>query len=93
MARASDVRAALALVQRREVGAAIVYATDALAARGIRVVATFPDDSHPPIVYPVALTASGRSPEARRFHCFVQSSEAAAVFTRHGFSVMPGRAR
>ena len=48
---------ALAFVARGEAPAGIVYATDAAAEPAVKVIGTFPADSHPPILYPVAMTA------------------------------------
>jgi molybdate transport system substrate-binding protein len=84
---ALDVRAALALVDRGEVSLAVVYDTDTAVCAHCRVVGLFPEDSHPPIRYPLALVAGNATAQARAFHAFLLSPEAAAVFERHGFSV------
>ena len=60
MAGAENVRAALELVSNGEAPLGIVYQTDAAADQGVKVVGTFPEDSHPPIIYPVALTAGSQ---------------------------------
>ena len=65
VARAENVRAALALVSRGEAPFGIVYRTDAVADKGVRVVDTFPPSSHPPIIYPVALVATSKSSAAK----------------------------
>ena len=65
VARADNVRAALALVSRGEAPFGIVYATDAIADKGVRIVDTFPADTHPPIVYPAALVRRASRPAAR----------------------------
>ncbi len=88
VANAKDVRAALALVERGETPAGIVYTTDALLSKKVKVVATFPDDSHPKIVYPVALIAGHDSPEAKAFYDYLNGPEAAAVFERYGFILL-----
>lgn len=88
VARADNVRAALALVARGEVPLAIVYRSDAIAA-DVRVVGTFPADSHPPIVYPAAVIAGSIQPAAAALLAYLRSPAAAAVFERHGFSVLP----
>jgi molybdate transport system substrate-binding protein len=62
----------------------VVYATDAIAERRVRVVASFPADSHTPIVYPIALTATA-SPAAGAFADFLGSDAARRVFARRGF--------
>jgi molybdate transport system substrate-binding protein len=65
LARGENVRAALAYVARGDAPLGIVYGTDARAEKRIRVVAVFPADTHPPIVYPAAVTAQGRAEAAR----------------------------
>lgn len=87
LARAENVRAALLLVERGEAPLGIVYATDAAASAGVRVVATFPEGSHPPIIYPFALTRRGDRPQARALFAFLTGPEAAPVYKRLGFSV------
>ncbi len=84
-----NVRAALVLVERGEAAAGVVYATDAAASTRVSVVAAFPSDSHPPIVYPVAIVAGHDRPEVRRFFAFLTSAEAMCVFKGHGFSGLP----
>src|SRR5690606_31736432 len=71
LAPAKDVRAALALVERGEAAAGIVYATDAAISDEVEVIATFPASSHPEIVYPVMLIAERDSAAARRFYDFL----------------------
>ena len=85
LARADNVRVALALVERGEAPYGIVYATDAAATPRVKVAATFPADSHTPIVYPVAVVRGHDGPAARGFLAFLGSPQAAAVFRRHGF--------
>jgi molybdate transport system substrate-binding protein len=90
LAPAENVRAALLLVARGEAPLGIVYDTDARAEPGVRVVGTFPPESHPPIVYPAAVTAAGaQSAAARRLLAALQDPAARAVFVRHGFAVLP----
>ncbi len=84
--RTSDVRAALALVQRDEARAAIVYRTDALVARQVATVGTFPAGSHAPIVYPLALLKDHDDAEARSFRDYLLSPAGKAVFARFGFT-------
>jgi molybdate transport system substrate-binding protein len=86
VAQAENVRAALALVARGEAPLGIVYGTDAKSEPAVRVVGIFPADSHPKILYPVALTAAAK-PEARKFLDFLLSSEAAPAFEAQGFTV------
>ena len=79
------MRAALALVARGEAPFGIVYATDAQAAKGVRVVGTFPADSHPAIVYPAAIVAASASPATRPLLDYLQSAAARPVWERYGF--------
>jgi molybdate transport system substrate-binding protein len=88
LVQADNVRAALAFVARGEAPAGIVYATDAAAEPTIKVVGVFPPDSHPPIVYPVALTTASRHPDARAFFDFMQSSAARSAYEQQGFTVL-----
>jgi molybdate transport system substrate-binding protein len=87
IASAKDVRAALVLVERAETPLGIVYATDAAISHKVKVVGIFPENSHPPIVYPVAIVAGARRPVVTRFLKFLQSPEAKAIFVKYGFSV------
>jgi molybdate transport system substrate-binding protein len=87
IARTENVRAALVLVARGEAPFGIVYATDALAEPKVRIVDTFPDDTHAPIVYPVAIVATSRSPYAQRFIDSLASPAARTVWLRHGFAM------
>jgi len=88
LAEAENVRAALAFVSRGEAPLGIVYETDAKADPKVAVVARFPQTSHPPIVYPVALTASSKSPEAAAFLDVLRNKKSAEAFTREGFQVL-----
>ena len=87
LAESESVRAALMLVARGETPLGIVYASDAKAEPGVRVVATFPEDSHPPIVYPVAALRGARAAQAARFVQWLASPDADALFTKRGFAV------
>jgi molybdate transport system substrate-binding protein len=87
VARAKDVRAALALVERGEAPLGVVYETDAAITGKVVVVGSFPQDSHPPIVYPVALVKGGETPAAKGFLEFLKTPEARAIFEKYGFSV------
>ncbi|MCD1265293.1 molybdate ABC transporter substrate-binding protein [Shinella sumterensis] len=88
VAGAESVRAALALVSRGEAPYGIVYETDAAADPGVAIVGTFPEDSHPPIIYPVAILAESRSPAAAAYLDFLKSEKAAPFFTGQGFTVL-----
>ena len=89
VAPAEDVRAALLLVSRGETPLGIVYATDAAADKGVRIVASFPDDSHPPIVYPAATIAASDNPAASAFLAYLRSDRARPFFERQGFTFRP----
>lgn len=83
--RAENVRAALAFVARGEAPLGIVYKTDALAEKKVRIVDEFPGDTHPPITYPIALTTHGGA-EAQQFVDFVRGKSAAPIFRKYGFT-------
>lgn len=87
IASADNVRVALALVSRGEAPLGVVYATDAMADPGVRVVGRFPDDSHAPIRYPLARLKVSANPDAEAFRRFLVSDEGKAVFRRFGFGV------
>ncbi len=89
VAQAENVRAALALVATGEASLGIVYATDARAEPKVKVVGTFPADSHAPIVYPVAELAGATGGEADKFLACVKSDKADALFAEQGFTVLP----
>ena len=88
VAQAESVRAALVLVSRGEAPLGIVYATDAAADANVRVVGTFPDDTHPPIIYPVGLTKAATSPDAASFMAYLRGPDAKAAFEKQGFTVL-----
>jgi molybdate transport system substrate-binding protein len=89
--QADNVRAALAFVTRGEAPLGIVYTTDANAEPGVKVIGTFPADSHPPIVYPVALIASSKNPDAKAFYDFLKSDAAKPAYLKQDFTVLaPG---
>jgi molybdate transport system substrate-binding protein len=87
LVRAEDVRHALAFVARGEAPLGIVYATDARADKRVRIVDTFPADSHPPITYPLALTPRA-GPAAARFAEFASGEAGRSVFEEFGFTVL-----
>lgn len=87
LARANNVRAALALVEQGEAPLGIVYSTDAKVAQKVKVVATFPASSYSPIEYPVALIKQDASTEAKSFNAYLQSQSAKEVFEKYGFGV------
>ncbi|MFC3672747.1 molybdate ABC transporter substrate-binding protein [Novosphingobium pokkalii] len=85
VARAENVRAALALVAHGAAPLGIVYATDARAEPGVRVVGVFPAGSHAPITYPVARLSGSTHPDAEAFRRFLLSAQGKAIFRRFGF--------
>jgi molybdate transport system substrate-binding protein len=86
-AMTENVRAALTLVARGEAGLGIVYETDAKVEPNVKIIGTFPADSHPPIVYPVALTVNAK-PDAGQYLAFLRSQAAKAVFETYGFTFL-----
>lgn len=87
IAEAENVRATLLLVARGETPLGVVYGSDARAEPNVKVLATFPAGSHPPIIYPLAVTAtSGQPAQSAAFVRWLQTPPALAIFRRHGFS-------
>jgi molybdate transport system substrate-binding protein len=86
-AMTENVRAALALVARGEAALGIVYSTDAKVEPGVKIIGTFPAGSHPPIIYPVAATATAKA-EAADYLAFLRSSAAKTVFEKYGFKFL-----
>ncbi|UUM27245.1 molybdate ABC transporter substrate-binding protein [Acinetobacter colistiniresistens] len=81
-----DVRAALNFVARGECQVGIVYATDAAISKDVVVAGIFPENTHPPIIYPVGLTK--KNAESVKFYKFLQSGQAKTIFKKYGFSVL-----
>jgi len=88
-AMADNARAALTLVARGEAVLGIVYETDAKIEPGVKVVGIFPPDSHPPIVYPVAETATAKS-DADAYLAFLRGGIAKTIFEQYGFTFLVG---
>lgn len=88
IAQTENVRAALLLVSRGEAPLGIVYKTDAVSDPTVRIVATFPEGTHPPIVYPVAVTKDSSNADAASFMAFLRSAKAKPLFDKQGFAVM-----
>jgi molybdate transport system substrate-binding protein len=86
-AMAENVRAALILVARGEAVLGMVYETDAKVEPNVKIIGRFPPDSHPPIVYPVAATATAKL-EALQYLAFLRSQEAKTVFETYGFTFL-----
>jgi molybdate transport system substrate-binding protein len=94
IAQAENVRAALVLVARGEAPLGIVYQTDAASDPTVKIVGTFPENTHPPIIYPIALTKESSNPDAQAFLNYLRSPAARAAFERQGFTVLaPGGQR
>jgi molybdate transport system substrate-binding protein len=87
LVRAENVRAALAYVARGEAKLGIVYSTDAQAEKRVKVVGTFPPDSHPPIRYPIAATTAATA-DGTRYVDFVRSKASQDVFRKYGFEAV-----
>ncbi|MBX9911242.1 MAG: molybdate ABC transporter substrate-binding protein [Beijerinckiaceae bacterium] len=88
VAQAENVRAALLLVSRGEAPLGIVYTTDTAAEPKVKVLATFPEDSHPPILYPVAVTKDSTHPDAAGFLAYLRGPASRAAFEKQGFTVL-----
>lgn len=88
VAQADNVRAALAFVSTGEAPIGIVYATDAVADDNVTVVGTFPDDTHPPIIYPAAAISASENPLNEAFLEFLRGAAARTAFERQGFTVL-----
>ncbi|TCQ20858.1 molybdate ABC transporter substrate-binding protein [Rhizobium sp. PP-CC-3G-465] len=88
VAGAENVRAALLLVSKGEAPLGIVYETDAAADPSVKIVGTFPESSHPPIVYPIAILSESTHPDAAAYLDFVRSPAAKPLFEAQGFTVL-----
>ena len=86
LARAKDVRGALALVERAEAPYGIVYSTDAKVSQQVKTVAVFPADSHKPVVYPVSILKDHDNTDSRDFLKYLESDAAKKVLVGYGFS-------
>ena len=87
LARAKDVRGALALVERAEAPYGIVYSTDAKVSNSVKTVGVFPKDSYKPVEYPVAILKDHDNADTRDFLNYLESSAAKKIFVEYGFSV------
>lgn len=90
IAQAENVRAALRLVATGEAPLGIVYQTDAAVEPGVKIIGVFPDDSHAPIVYPIAVTAESTNSDAVRFVEYLQTDRAKNLFEAQGFTFLAG---
>ncbi|MFA5956608.1 MAG: molybdate ABC transporter substrate-binding protein [Hyphomicrobium sp.] len=89
VAQADNVRAALALVAQGEAPLGIVYETDAAAEPKVKIVDVFPADTHPPIIYPIAILAETKNGDAAKaFITYLKTPDAQAFFTKQGFTIL-----
>jgi molybdate transport system substrate-binding protein len=88
VAGAESVRAALLLVSRGEAPYGIVYRTDAAADKEVKIVGTFPEDSHKPIIYPVAILAESKNADAVSLFDYIKSDKAVPFFEKQGFTIL-----
>lgn len=88
LAMSRDVRAALNLVVLRQCPLAIVYRSDAVSEPRVRALATFPANSHKPIVYPLAIVKGHDDPAARSLFAALESPRASKVFQQWGFGIL-----
>lgn len=88
LAQAENVRATLAFVARGETPIGIVYETDAKIEPKVKIIGAFPDDSYPPITYPVAATSDSKSPGVAAYLGFLRTQAAKATFEKYGFSFL-----
>ena len=88
VAQAENVRAALLLVSRGEAPAGIVYQTDAASDPNVGIIGAFPENTHPPIIYPIALTTNATHPDAAALLAYIRSDRAKPLFEVQGFTVL-----
>ncbi|MEO3989455.1 molybdate ABC transporter substrate-binding protein [Pseudocitrobacter cyperus] len=86
LAPAEDVRGALALVERNEAPLGIVYGSDAVASKGVKVVGTFPEDSHQKVEYPLAIIDGHKNDAVTAFYDYLKGPQASAIFKQYGFT-------
>lgn len=86
LAPAEDVRGALALVERSEAPLGIVYGSDAVASKGVKVVGTFPEDSHQKVEYPIAVIDGHKNATVSAFYDYLKGPQASEIFKRYGFT-------
>lgn len=83
-----DVRGALAFVERAECNVGIVYETDAKVSSKVDLVGAFPESTHSPVLYPVAMTVNSKE-SAKAYLSYLQSDEAMNIFKKYGFNIHP----
>jgi molybdate transport system substrate-binding protein len=86
LAPANNVRAALVLVERNETPYGIVYGSDAVASQKVQVVGRFPEESHKPVEYPMAIVKGHQNATVEAFYNYLQGPDAAAMFKQYGFT-------
>lgn len=86
MARANNVRSAMAMVERAEAPLGIVYGSDAIASDKVKVVGVFPAASHKPVEYPMAIVKDHENPTVTAFYDYLKSPAAAVIFEKYGFT-------
>lgn len=86
LAPAEDVRGALALVERNEAPLGIVYGSDAVASKGVKVVGTFPEESHKKVEYPLAIVEGHKNARVSAFYDYLKGPQASEIFKRYGFT-------
>ncbi|CNE72232.1 molybdate transporter periplasmic protein [Yersinia enterocolitica] len=86
MARANNVRSAMALVERAEAPLGIVYGSDAIASDKVKVVGVSPEASHKPVEYPMAIVKGHENPTVTAFYDYLKSPAAAVIFEKYGFT-------
>lgn len=85
LARAENVRSALALVELGETPLGIVYQTDAALSDKVRVIGVFPEESHPPVRYPFAIVAGAATPQVEALFAYITGAPGLAIFADYGF--------
>lgn len=86
LARANNVRSAMVLVERGEAPLGIVYGSDAVASDKVKVVGVFPEESHQPVEYPMAIVKQRQTPAVSAFYDYLKGPQATAIFERFGFT-------
>jgi len=88
LAPSENVRATLLLVSRGEAPLGIVYQTDAVADKRVKILGAFPENTHPPIIYPIAAVAASTNPGSVGYIAFLKSPAARPLFEKWGFAVL-----
>jgi len=88
LAPAENVRATLLLVSRGEAPLGIVYQTDAVADKGVKIVGVFPESTHPPIIYPIAAVAASTNPNDGGYIAYLKSPAARSILEKQGFAIL-----